>query len=100
ALASLLVFPQRFLYSMGLGGALVAMFAALISLTVLPAVLTMLGHRVNAGAPKFLRRRAEDDARPDNEGFWYRLSRFVMRRPLPVATLSALLLIVTGLPFL
>jgi RND superfamily putative drug exporter len=100
ALASLLVFPQRFLYSMGLGGALVALFAALISLTVLPAVLTMLGHRVNSGAPKFLQRRAEADARPDSQGFWYRLSRFVMRRPLPVATLSALLLIVMGLPFL
>ncbi len=100
ALASLLVFPQRFLYSMGLGGALVALFAALISLTVLPAVLTLLGTRVNAGAPKFLQRRAEADARPASEGFWYRLSRFVMRRPIPVATLSALLLIVMGLPFL
>ncbi len=100
ALASLLVFPQRFLYSMGLGGALVALFAALISLTVLPAVLTMLGSRVNAGAPKFLQRRAEADARPDSHGFWYRLSRFVMRRPLPIATLSALFLIVLGLPFL
>jgi RND superfamily putative drug exporter len=100
ALASLLVFPQRFLYSMGLGGALVALFAALISLTVLPAVLTMLGTRVNAGAPKFLQRRAEADTEVDENGFWYRLSRFVMRRPLPVATLSALLLIVMGLPFL
>jgi uncharacterized membrane protein YdfJ with MMPL/SSD domain len=100
ALASLLVFPQRFLYSMGLGGSLVALFAALISLTVLPAVLTLLGNRVNAGAPKFLQRRAEADARPAQEGFWYRLSRFVMRRPLPVATLSALFLIVLGLPFL
>jgi uncharacterized membrane protein YdfJ with MMPL/SSD domain len=100
ALASLLVFPQRFLYSMGLGGTLVALFAALISLTVLPAVLTMLGTRVNAGAPRFLQRRAAADARPDENGFWYRLSRFVMRRPLPVATLSALLLIVLGLPFL
>jgi len=100
ALASLLVFPQRFLYSMGLGGALVALFAALISLTVLPAVLTLLGSRVNAGAPKFLQRRAEADARPAQEGFWYRLSRFVMRRPIPVATASALLLIVLGLPFL
>jgi RND superfamily putative drug exporter len=100
ALASLLVFPQRFLYSMGLGGALVALFAALISLTVLPAVLTMLGSRVNAGAPRFLRRRAEADAKPAENGFWYRLSRFVMRRPIPVATLSALLLIVLGLPFL
>jgi uncharacterized membrane protein YdfJ with MMPL/SSD domain len=100
AMASLLVFPQRFLYSMGLGGALVALFAALISLTVLPAVLTLLGNRVNAGAPKFLQRRAEADARPTQEGFWYRLSRFVMRRPVPVATLSALFLIVLGLPFL
>jgi uncharacterized membrane protein YdfJ with MMPL/SSD domain len=100
AMASLLVFPQRFLYSMGLGGALVALFAALISLTVLPAVLTLLGNRVNAGAPKFLQRRAEADARPAHEGFWYRLSRFVMRRPIPVATLSALFLIVLGLPFL
>jgi RND superfamily putative drug exporter len=100
ALASLLVFPQRFLYSMGLGGSLVALFAALISLTVLPAVLTLLGNRVNAGAPKFLQRRAEADARSTEEGFWYRLSRFVMRRPLPVATLSALFLIVLGLPFL
>ncbi|HEY3435525.1 MAG TPA: MMPL family transporter [Solirubrobacterales bacterium] len=100
AMASLLVFPQRFLYSMGLGGALVALFAALISLTVLPAVLTLLGNRVNSGAPKFLQRRAEADARPDEHGFWYRLSRFVMRRPLPIATLSALFLIVLGLPFL
>ena len=100
ALASLLVFPQRFLYSMGLGGSLVALFAALISLTVLPAVLTLLGTKVNAGAPKFLQRRAEADARPAQAGFWYRLSRFVMRRPLPVATLSAAFLILLGLPFL
>lgn len=100
ALASLLVFPQRFLYSMGLGGSLVALFAALISLTVLPAVLTLLGERVNAGAPRWLQHRAQADARPAEAGFWYRLSRFVMRRPLPIATLSALFLILLGLPFL
>jgi uncharacterized membrane protein YdfJ with MMPL/SSD domain len=99
ALASLLVFPQRFLYSMGLGGSLVVLLAALISLTVLPAVLTLLGTRVNSLSPRFLRRRAEADARPDEQGFWYRLSRFVMRRPAPIATLSALFLIVLGLPF-
>ena len=100
ALASLLVFPQRFLYSMGLGGALVVLLAAAISLTVLPAVLTLLGTRVNSLAPRFLQRRAAADARADENGFWYRLSRFVMRRPIPIATLSALLLIVLGLPFL
>ena len=100
ALASLLVFPQRFLYSMGLGGSLVALLAALISLTVLPAVLTLLGNRVNSLSPRFLRRRAEADALPDERGFWYRLSRFVMRHPVPIATLATLFLIVLGLPFL
>ena len=75
ALASLLVFPQRFLYSMGLGGSIVAILAAIISLTVLPAVLALLGNRVNSLAPKFLQRRADADSRPAEEGFWYRLSR-------------------------
>ena len=99
ALASLIVFPQRFLYSMGIGGALVAIIAAAVALVVLPAVLTLLGERVNSLSPRFLRRRAEADSRPDSTGFWYRLSRFVMRRPVPIATLSALFLIVLGLPF-
>ena len=36
ALASLLIFPQRFLYSMGLGGSLVALIAAGLALVVLP----------------------------------------------------------------
>lgn len=100
AMGALLIFPQRFLYSMGVGGVTVALLSAVIALTVLPAVLTLLGSRVNALSPRFLARRADRDARPDESGFWYRLSRFVMRRPIPVATLSALFLIVLGLPFL
>jgi uncharacterized membrane protein YdfJ with MMPL/SSD domain len=99
ALASLMVFPQRFLYSMGLGGMLVALLAAFIALTVLPAVLALLGHRVNAGAPSFLQRRAERDATRTESGFWYRLSRFVMRRPIGIATVTAAILIVLGIPF-
>ena len=99
ALASLLVFPQRFLYSMGLGGALVALLASVIALTVLPAVLALLGERVNALSPAFLQRRAERDATSTESGFWYRLSRFVMRRPIGVATATAALLIVLGIPF-
>ena len=51
ALASLMVFPQRFLYSMGLGGMLVALLAAAIALIVLPALLALLGTAVNALAP-------------------------------------------------
>jgi uncharacterized membrane protein YdfJ with MMPL/SSD domain len=82
ALAALTVFPQRFLFSMGLGGAMVALVAATIALTVLPAVLAMLGERVNAGAPASMRRAAEADARGE-QGRWYRFSRWVMRRPGP-----------------
>ena len=100
ALASLIVFPQRFLYSMGIGGALVALLASTVALVVLPAVLSMLGPRVNALAPRFLQHRAERDASQTQAGFWYRLSRFVMRRPIPVATISAAALIALGLPFL
>jgi RND superfamily putative drug exporter len=99
ALASLLVFPQRFLYSMGLGGALVALLAAAVSLIVLPAVLTLLGNRVNAGAPKFLQRRAAADARPDSAGFWYRLSRFVQRFPGRIAIAATVLMLTLGIPF-
>jgi uncharacterized membrane protein YdfJ with MMPL/SSD domain len=99
ALASLMVFPQRFLYSMGLGGALVALLASAIALTVLPAVLALLGNRVNSWAPSFLQRRAERDATRTEEGFWYRLSRFVMRRPIGIATVTAAILIVLGIPF-
>jgi uncharacterized membrane protein YdfJ with MMPL/SSD domain len=99
ALAALMVFPQRFLYSMGLGGTLVALLAATISLTVLPAVLALLGNRVNALSPRFLQRRAERDARQTESGFWYRLSRFVMRRPIGIATGATVLLIVLGIPF-
>ncbi|MDX6637978.1 MAG: trehalose monomycolate/heme transporter [Solirubrobacterales bacterium] len=100
ALASLMVFPQRFLYSMGIGGACVAVLAAVIAIVVLPAVLSLLGPRVNAGAPRFLQHRADRDARSLHSGFWYRLSQFVMRRPVAIALSSATLLIALGIPFL
>ena len=99
ALASLLVFPQRFLYSMGIAGFFVALIAGLIALTLLPAVLALLGSRVNALAPRFLVRRAERDARPAQEGFWYRLALLGRRFPGRIAALSAALLIAVGIPF-
>jgi uncharacterized membrane protein YdfJ with MMPL/SSD domain len=99
AIASLMVFPQSFLYSMGIAGAIVAVTAATLALTVLPAILTVLGPRVNALAPKRLQRAAARDARPTQDGFWYRLSHVVMRRPAPIAAASAALLIALGIPF-
>ena len=99
ALAALTVFPQNFLRSMGIGGTLVALAAALISLTVLPAVLALLGNRVNSLSPAFLQRRAEADSRPATDGFWYRLSRTVMRAPGRIALASTVFLVALGIPF-
>ena len=100
AMASLLLFPQRFLYSMGLGGAFVALIAGGLALVLLPSILVLLGERVNSLAPSFLQRRAARDARPSTSGFWYRLSRTVMRRPGTIAVVTAALLVALGIPFL
>ena len=99
ALAALCVFPQRFLYSMGLGGSLVALIAAAIALIVLPAILALLGNRVNSLSPKFLQRRQSEETSAMDHGFWYRLSRYVMRVPGRIAIASASFLIVLGIPF-
>jgi uncharacterized membrane protein YdfJ with MMPL/SSD domain len=100
SLAALLVFPQGFLYSMGFGGMTVALLSLVIGLVVLPAILTLLGERVNALSPKFLRRRQATDSDREYRGFWYRLSRFVMARPLPVATVAVLILLIIATPAL
>ncbi|HKG63964.1 MAG TPA: efflux RND transporter permease subunit, partial [Solirubrobacteraceae bacterium] len=100
ALAAMLTFDLRFLYSMGAGGVLVALSAALVSLTLLPALLAVLGPRVNALGLRRWRVAMQRDAAHVQAGPWYRFSRAVMRRPGPVAASAAVLLIVMGLPFL
>jgi RND superfamily putative drug exporter len=99
ALASLTVFPQLFLRSMGLAGAMVALVAATLALVVLPAILALLGPRVNTLAPKRLQRAADRDARAAEAGFWYGLSQYVIARPRRIALLSAAVLIALGVPF-
>ena len=105
ALSCLLVFPLRFLYSMGVGGALVALSAGAVSLIVLPAVLVALGPRVNALAPAWMQRKAATAGRSANDqtteqGTWFRLAHAVMRRPGAVAVATGAALIVVALPAL
>ena len=97
---ALLVFPLRFLYSMGIGVTLVSLVAALVSLVVLPSVFAVLRHRVNSLAPKRWQRAREAEARSELAGFWYRLSTFVMRFPIGVAIAATAVLLVLGAPFL
>ncbi len=96
ALLSLLVFPQRFLYSMAISGSITAILAAVVAVTALPALLMVLGPRVNSLAPA---RWQHAEGRTE-QGFWYRLSRAVMRRPLAIALATGTVLIIAGLPFL
>jgi len=95
AMLSLLVFPQRFLYSMGISGAITAVVAAGAALTALPALLMVLGDRVQPTRARAAAAVAAEGA----QGFWYRLSRGVMARPLIVAVMTAGILLAAGLPF-
>ena len=99
ALASLLVFPQEFLYSMGVGGVVVSLVAAAVALLVLPAVLALLGERVNSLAPRRLRRVAEAEATNPRSGTWYRISEFVQRRPGRIAIAATAVLVAAAIPF-
>jgi hypothetical protein len=98
ALASLLVFPQQFLYSVAISGIAIALLCAVAALFVLPALLSLLGERVNALSPARLQRSAQKTALPDTEGRWYRFSHWVMRHPGTVAVASAAVLIALALP--
>ncbi|WP_326560370.1 MMPL family transporter [Micromonospora sp. NBC_01796] len=128
ALASLLIFPQVFLRSMGLGGVAAVLVAMLAALTVLPALLAVLGPRINAlrvplpGARRRAARAAASaaaaaasaaasaaeggtggagrDGSAVAGGGWARLARSVMRRPLPYLVGVLVVLAILAAPFL
>jgi len=98
SLLALLVFPLYFLRSFGYAGIAVVVLAAVGALVVLPALLAVLGRRVDRLRLPIRRRRG---ARPSAAGgFWHRLATAVMRRPLPVATAVVAFLLLLGTPFL
>ena len=93
AMGSLAVFPLPFLYSMAVGGALVALAALVVVLVALPAFLHLLGPRIDALAPRRWRRTSTG-------GGWARLAEIVMRRPGIVAVGAGGLLVALALPAL
>jgi len=103
SLAGLLIFPMTFLRSMGLGGLSAVVVAMVAALTVLPALLAILGHRVEALSVRRLFRRSARPApaaRGDEHGFWYRLAHSIMRRPVLYAVGVLAVLLLAGSPFL
>jgi trehalose monomycolate/heme transporter len=104
SLLGLLLFPQVFLRSMGMGSIAATLVALLASLTILPTMLALLGGRINALSVQRLLRRGRATRRErgagEASGFWYRLSEMVMRRPIIVALAVLAILVTLGLPFL
>jgi putative drug exporter of the RND superfamily len=94
AMAALIFMPQRFLYSMAVAGASVAVLSSLIAILVVPSLLALLGTRIDALS---LRR---GHAVSDTSDGWYRLARGVMRRPVAVAAASSALLLAAAAPLL
>jgi RND superfamily putative drug exporter len=73
----------------------------LAALTILPALLAVLGRRVNAlSLQRLVRRSSQSSQNYETRGAWYRLSQFVMRFPVPVALVALAILVTLGLPFL
>ena len=97
SLLALLVFPLYFLRSFGYAGIAVVALAAVGALVVLPALLAVLGRRVDRFRLPIGRRAA---VRDPGTGFWHRIATWVMRRPVPIALAVVAFLVLLGTPFL
>ncbi len=95
-LSGLTLFSFMFLRSVGVAGVLVVFFSVLAALTLLPALLGIIGTRIDRGRVRAL---AVNDGTGDT-GFWVTLSRLVMRRPVLVMLPTLAFLLALGAPFL
>jgi trehalose monomycolate/heme transporter len=101
ALAGLMLFPEMFLRSMGYGGVATVVVVMLAALTVMPALLAVLGPRVNALRIRGRRRQRSvlPPATDEASGAWYRIARSVMRRPVAYVAVLVVVLLAVGSPF-
>ncbi|MBI2912396.1 MAG: MMPL family transporter [Chloroflexi bacterium] len=108
ALFGLLLVPSTIFKSLGAGAIIVVVVSVLVSLTLLPAILGLLGDRVNTLRLPFIGRQsvAQDHEAPGGPsaalrtGFWDRLTRAVMRYPWVALVAAAALLIALAVPYL
>ena len=89
-LLSLIVLPVPFIRSIGIAGMLIPAVSVLAAITLLPALLAVLGQRINS--VRLLPKRLVDHGHPE-DGSWGRWARFVNARPVPVAAVG---LAITG----
>ena len=103
-LIGLVLFPLNMLRSVGIGGMLTVILSILAAVTLLPALLSILGTRVNALPVRLPRLRrqgaAVTTAAVPPSGFWHRLAMAVMRHPLVFVVPVLAILLLLGTPFL
>jgi len=90
-LLSMLILPLPFIRSMGIGGLLIPTVSVLAAITLLPALLAVLGERINS--VRLMPKRFVDRGHPE-DGAWGRWARFVLRRPVPVAVVGLAIVVV------
>jgi putative drug exporter of the RND superfamily len=94
-LVSMVILPVPVIRSIGIGGMLIPAVSVIASITLLPALLAMLGQRINH--LRLLPRRFVERQDP-TRGFWHRWAELVTRRPLPVAAVGVAIVAVLLVP--
>ncbi len=104
SMVTMVLFPQYFLKSFAYAGVAVVGFAATAAVVVTPAAIKLLGERLDTmDVRRLLRRvlrRAEPQPKPVEQSFWYRSTKLVMRRAVPLGAAIIALLLLLGSPFL
>jgi uncharacterized membrane protein YdfJ with MMPL/SSD domain len=104
SMVAMVLFPMYFLKSFAYAGIAVVTFAAVAAVVVAPAAIVLLGDRLDSlDVRRLLRRilgRPEPTPKAVEEIFWYRSTKFVMRRAIPIGLAIVALLLLLGAPFL
>ncbi len=90
-LLSLVILPLPFIRSMGIGGMLIPAVSVISAITLLPALLAVMGERINS--VRVMPKRFADDGHPE-DGFWGRWARLVNRHPVPIAAVGTTIVLV------
>jgi RND superfamily putative drug exporter len=100
ALSGLVLFPLSIFISMGIGSILVVIAAILASMTLLPAMISLLGDKVNAIRIPFIMKKQQVHTYESDHGFWARMTRVVTKVPALSLIIAVGILLAAAVPFL
>ncbi|MDT5227069.1 MAG: putative drug exporter of the superfamily, partial [Mycobacterium sp.] len=104
SMSVMVLFPMYFLKSFAYAGVATVAFVAVAAIVVTPAAIVLLGPRLDALDVRKLGRRIlsrpDPVRKPVEQLFWYRSTKFVTRRAIPIGLAVVALLVMLGLPFL